>query len=193
MVAAVLFGMLSLSAQAQTKVGIVDLRKIFDGYYKTKLADANLKESAADKDKQLKELTDSFKKGEEEWKKLVEKANDQAVASTEREKSKAAADKKLLELRELEQTVNQFTSTAKTQLTDQRGRMRDKILVEIQEKIAAKAKAGSFTLILDTASETLNKTPVILYNNGENDLTDAILTQLNASQPVTTPAPVDKK
>ncbi len=86
---------------AEMKIAIIDLRKVFDNYYKTKQADSNLKDEAGDLEKQRKDMMDDFKKGEADWKKLLEKANDQAIATEERTNSKKAAEKKLLELKYL--------------------------------------------------------------------------------------------
>src|SRR5215213_8667779 len=98
---------LTLGAQAQTKIGLIDLRKVFDSYYKTKQADAILKDEMNELAKQREEMITSLKKGEEEWKKLLEKSNDQSLSADERAKSKQTAEKKLIGLREDEQTLQQ--------------------------------------------------------------------------------------
>ncbi len=183
---AALIGCCSLPAQAQTtanKVGIIDLRKVFDGYYKTKQADVNLKDEAGDLEKQRKEMVDTFKKGEDEWKKLLDKSNDQAVSAAERDKSKQAAEKKLLELRGMEQTVKEFEASARAKLGEKQRRKRDAILHEIRETINTKSKSAGFTMVIDTAAESINNTPVVLFSNGENDLTESVLSQLNAAAP----------
>src|SRR5437868_3400835 len=72
---------LAPAAQAQPKIATVDLRKIFEGYYKTKQADAQLRERGVDAEKQYKGMLDDYQKANEDYKKLVESANDQAVAS----------------------------------------------------------------------------------------------------------------
>jgi outer membrane protein len=182
--AALLLSLFAINAEAQSlKIGIIDLRKVFDTYYKTKQADTNLKEEAAELDNQRKEMIESFKQSEDAYRDLVDKAADQAVSPEERERSKQTAEKRLMELRELEQTIQQFERTARAQLAEKQRRMRDRILGEIRETINAHAKRGNFTLIIDTAAETVNNTPVVLYNSGENDITNAILTQLNAAAP----------
>ncbi len=179
----VICSLLTGAAQAQTKIGLIDLRKVFDNYYKTKQADANLKDEAADLEKQIKEMVDDFKKGENDWKKLLDKSNDQAISSEERTSSKQAADKKLVELKDLEQTVAQFQRGSKAKLTEKQRRKRDAILEEIREAVNQKSKAAGYSMVIDSAAASINDTPVVMYNNGENDLTETILTQLNASAP----------
>ena len=76
-----LFGLLTTSALAQTRIATVDLRKLFENYYKTKIADAALKDRAAEMDKSHNEMLNDWKKAKEEYQKLLMAANDQAISS----------------------------------------------------------------------------------------------------------------
>ena len=46
---------------------------------------------------------------------------------------------------------------------------------------------------IDTAAESANNTPVVLYSNNENDMTEAVLSQLNAGAPADAPKAQDQK
>ena len=177
-----LFASSVAAVQAQPKIGTVDLKKVFDGYFKTKQADTTLKERAGDFEKTRKGMLDDYQSLNERYKKELESANDQAVAVDEREKRKKTAENTLIEIKKVEQDVTSFDRQARTTLGEHQRRMRDNVLREIREVITAKAKAGNFTLIVDTAAESVNSTPIVLHTNGENDLTDDILKQLNASR-----------
>jgi outer membrane protein len=190
--AALILAAFAAPVQAQPKIGVIDLKKVFDGYWKTKQADTQLKERAADLDKARKGMVEDYQKAGDEYKKLVEGTTDPALSTEERDKRKTSAEKKLLELKEIEQSVNQFDRTSRTTLSEQQRRMRDRILEDVREVINAKAKASGFTLVLDTAAESANQTPVVIYSNGENDLSDAVLSDLNAKAPVNLPAITDK-
>src|SRR5688572_7848602 len=184
---------LACPAAGQGKIAIVDLRKVFDDYYKTKAADAQLKDQAADLAKESKAYMDQYQKTSEDYKKLLDEANNQAVSSDEREKRKKAAEGKLVEIKELETTIRQFENTARTTLEEKKRQMRDKILAAIRDIINAKAKAAGYSMVIDVAAESVNQTPVVIYNNGDNDLTAAILQELNASAPITPKAEEPKK
>ena len=173
----------AVQAQAQPKIGTVDLKKVFDGYFKTKQADTTLKERAGDFEKTRKGMLDDYQSLNERYKKEIESANDQAVAVDEREKRKKIAENTLIEIKKVEQDVTSFDRQARTTLGEHQRHMRDNVLKEIREVVTAKAKAGNFTLIVDTAAESFNQTPIVLHTNGENDLTDDILKQLNANAP----------
>ena len=173
----------ALPVQAQTKIATIDLKKVFDSYYKTKQADVTLKERAADFDKSRKSMFDDYQKANEDYKKLLDSANDQAASSEERDKRKKNAEAKLLEIKEIEQNVTQFDRQSRTTLGEQQKHMRDNILREIRELITTKAKSSGFTLVVDTAAESINQTPVVLHTDGSNDMTDEIVKQLNANAP----------
>jgi outer membrane protein len=172
------------SALAQTKIATVDLKKLFDNYYKTKLAQAAIQERASQLDKDDKSMKDELKKGSDDYQKLVQQANDQALSADERDRRKQAADDKLKLLQENKTAIDQFERQAQTTLSEQRQRMRDNILVEIKAAVATKSKAVNATLVFDTAAETVNGTMAIVYSTGDNDLTDAVLAQLNAGAPI---------
>jgi outer membrane protein len=176
----------AVAAEGQ-KIATVDLRKVFDNYWRTKQADASLKEQAADLEKESKMMVDQFRKGESNYKKMLDGANDQALSAAEREKRKKEAENELLSLRDMETRIKQFDNTSRTTLGEKQRRMRDNILQEIRDTIKAKVKNGGYTLVLDTAAETVNGTPIVLYSAGNDDLTDTVLAQLNINAPASTP------
>ena len=172
------------SALAQTKIATVDLKKLFDNYYKKDLAQAAIKERADQLEKDDKSMKDDLQKGSDDYKKLLEQANDQALSADERDRRRQAADDKFKELQAKKAAIDQFDRQAQTTLGEQRQRMRDNILAEIKAAVTTKAKAAGDTMVFDTAAETISSTPAIIYSAGENDLTDAVLAQLNAGAPI---------
>jgi outer membrane protein len=189
----VLVSVFSGSAWAQNRIATVDLRKLFDNYWKTKQADAALKDRAADLDKEDKTMRDDLKKANDDYQKLLADANDQAVSAEERDKRKTLAEAKLKDIKDSEDAIVQFERQARTTLAEQQRRMRENVLVEIRSVLSAKAKAAGFALVVDTAADSVNSTPVILFASGENDLTEATLSQLNAGAPVETSKPAEKE
>ena len=169
---------------AETKLATVNLKKIFDGYWKTKQADLNLKEKAGEFDKKRKEMVDDYQKTNADYKKLVDSASDPAVSADERDKRKKNAEIKLREIQEIEQSIQQFDRSARAQLAEMQRNMRDKIVAEIRGVVDTKAKGANYSLVLDSSAESITQTPLVLFNDGKADLTDEILTQLNTSAPL---------
>ena len=188
----VLISVLSGSAWAEGRIATIDLRKVFEGYWKKKQAEANLKDRQADMEKEDKNMRDDYKKAKDEYDALLTSANDQNASPEERGNRKKAAETKLKQIKDLEDTIGQYERQARTTIAEQSQRMRANILTEIRNVVTAKAKAAGFALVIDTAAESANSTPVILYTSDENDLTDTVLLQLNATAPVETPKAEEK-
>ena len=182
--ALLLVSFLSGSALAQGKIATVDLQKLFDNYYKTKLAAASLEESRAQLAKDEKGMLDDLKKGTEDYQKLVSQASDMALSADERSRRQQAAEDKKKQLQAADAAIKQFDQQANVTLGEKRTRMRDNVLIEIKAAVASKAKAAGCSLVIDSAAITPNNTQVLVYNNGDNDLTDAILAQINAGAPI---------
>ena len=174
---------LALPALADQKIAIIDLKKVFDEFYKTKIADAAIKDDAAALDKERKSLTDQYQKLADDYKKALEDANNQAISFDEREKRKKSAEGKLIEINDIEQSIKQFDRTAKSNLEEKQRIAREKILKEIQTIVNNKAKAGGYALVLDSAAEAASRTAVVFYTNGQDDLTTPVLKELNANAP----------
>jgi outer membrane protein len=179
----VLVSLLGGSALAQNRIATVDLRKVFDGYWKKRQAEAALKDRNADIEKEGRNMVDDYKKAKEEYQNLLAGAGDQAVSSEERDKRKTAAEEKLRRMKEMEDSITTYERQARTTIGEQSQRMRSNILKEITNVVNAKAKAANFSLVIDTAAESINSTPVFLYSSNENDITDAVLQQLNSTAP----------
>ena len=137
------FTMIAPVGAAEQKIGLIDLKRVFDGYYKTKQADTQLKERVADSEKVLKGMVEDYQKAQEDYKKLIDSSNDQAVSADEREKRKKNAEAKLTELQDIERSVRQFRTTTQTALEEQKRRMREEILTYLKGVIASHAKRGN--------------------------------------------------
>jgi outer membrane protein len=179
-VMALLFAM---PAMAQSRIATIDLGKVFNNYWKRQQAQAALTDRGHDLEKQMKDLMTDYKKLQDDYNKLLASANDQSVTPEERDKRKAAAEAKLQDIKSSETNIRAFQDDATAKIDSQKKRMRDSILEDIRTAVTAKAKAANYSMVIDTASDNMNETPVVLYSNGENDLTTAILTQLNATAP----------
>jgi Skp family chaperone for outer membrane proteins len=172
-----------VASAADQKVGTVDLGKVFDKYYKTIQSTASIKLEAADMEKERKQMVDSAERHKVEWQKLIDKANDQAVSSEERDKSKRAAEQKYIELENDKQSITEFERVASSRLREKELQRRDDIVKEIRQILNADAKAAGYTLVLDVSGQSQNMVPVVLYNTGSNDLTDVLIKELNSTAP----------
>jgi outer membrane protein len=171
------------AAHAEAKIAIIDLQKVFTNYWKTIQANAQIEEQKTDIKKRTQAMSDDYLKAKQDYKRLIDSSIDQAVSSDEREKRKAAAEKKVQEINEIEQTAKLYQNNSEESLALQIRHMRDRILGDIRDLVEAKARAGGYSPVINVAAETAGATPVVLYNNGQNDISEEILSQLNAGAP----------
>lgn len=188
--------LLTSAAQAQAKIAVVDLKKVFDGFWRTKQADVQLKERAADFEKNRQNLIEDYKKANEEFKKLIESANDQAVSAEERDKRKKSVEKMQTDLRDQATSIRTFDDTARRNLGEQQLRMRESVLRDIRGVVEEKSRASGYQLVMDVAATSANQTPIVLFTSltgTDSDISDAVLKQLNANAPPEAAKPEEKK
>jgi outer membrane protein len=185
--------LLTISVRAaDLKIGTIDLQKVFEGYFKTKLANAAIQDEIAGLKKDNAALIEEHTKAVDDYKKALDEANNQAVSADEREKRKKEAEGKLIRINDLRQTIDQFERTAKGNIDEKLRQSREKIVKEIKEVIATKCKSNGMSMVFDSGTSE-GRLPMVLYTNGTNDLTDEILTHLNANAPPDLPKVEEKK
>lgn len=180
---AVLLAISAPATFAQGKIGVVDLRLLFEGYFKTKQADAKIKERAAELDKEREEMISGIRADEEAFRKADELAKDLSVSSDEAERRKTVAADLLRKLQEKQQTIQSWERQATATIQEQQTRMRARVLEEIQTEINTVAKRDGFYMVIDKDATSVNQTKVLIYHSGENDITDQVLSNLNSGAP----------
>jgi outer membrane protein len=185
LIIAVLLMTVAFSASAQTKMATVDMKKLLKGYYKTKMAENALEKKRDDLRKELKDMANGLDKAKTDYKTLLDQANDPAISSDERDRRKQAASDKVREINNSQAALESFQRQAESQLQDQSQRMTVNLITEIQNAVGDRAKAGGYTVVMNSANPE-----AVVYANNDADITDAVLKQLNAGAPIDVTQPV---
>jgi len=184
--AAITASLLSTTALAQGKVGVINLTKVFDEFWRTKQADIQIKDRLSEFEKMGQSMYDDYKKANEEFGKQIEAANDPALSKEESEKRRKDLDKKRKDIMEMENNIKQFQGNSQRALMEQRGRVRESILRDVRGEIEEKTKAGGYATVLDISAQSANGTPVVIFTTlagGESDLSDSVAKALAATAP----------
>jgi outer membrane protein len=184
--AAITASLLSTTALAQGKVGVINLTKVFDEFWRTKQADIQIKDRLSEFEKMGQSMYDDYKKANEEFGKQIEAANDPALSKEEADKRRKDLDKKRKEILETESNIKQFQSNSQRALMEQRGRVRESILRDVRGVLEEKSKAGGYATVLDVSALSANGTPVVIYTTltgGESDLSESVAKTLAATAP----------
>lgn len=176
-------GALCLRAEAVDRpVVYVNMERAFSGFYKTKLADEQLKQQAEEFNQERKKLTDELERLQQEFSALREEAQNIALSEDARALKRSAAEEKLIELRDLETRIRRFDESKQKQLEDQTRRMRKRIVDEIRQTITEYAQKNGYGLVLDSSGQSFNGVEVVLYADVRSDITDDILAELNKTK-----------
>lgn len=164
---------------AELKIAVVDMDKIFQNYYKTKIADSTLKQQADIYKAWVKKLNDSLVKLEEEFKVVRDASQNIALSSAEREAKRFEAQKKYRETREKQVEIEQYSVEKTQQYKQLEAQKRNDILTEITEEIKRRAVLEGYNLVLDKSGKTLNGIPAVVYSSATFDITEPVLAELN--------------
>ena len=173
---------------AESRIVFINMDRAFSEFYKTKLADTQLKEQSGQVLAERKKLTDEYEALQPVCSKLREEAQNTALSEDVRAQKRNAYEEKLVEIRDFEAKIKRFDDTRRKQLDDQSRRMRKRIVDEIMETIQIFARNQMYTAVLDTSGQSLNGVPNVLFVEPRVDITAEVIAALNRGQPAAAPA-----
>ena len=192
--AAVAFLPSTVSAQSVTiRIGTVDMKKVFESYYKTKDAESKINEARNNAKKELEERMDTAKKLLEEVKKLDEDINRPELGKEAKEQKTKARGEKAGDLQTMDREIREFQASREKQLQEQSVRMRGGIVDEINKVVSEKVKADGYDIVFDRSGPSLNGVPVVLYAKETYDFTPDVITALNKNRSAEAPEPAAAK
>jgi outer membrane protein len=191
LVAALLGGGFVSTASAQIRIGTVDMKRVFESYYKTKDAEQKINEQRNTAKKELEDRLETYRKAVSEVQKIDEEIKRPELSASARDaKEKDRADK-VANINNMQRENNDFRETREKQLQEQSVRMRSAIVEEINRVVTDRVKAESYDIVFDRSGPSLNGVPVLLYAKESYDFTTDVVTALNKSKgtEVATPEP----
>ena len=172
-----------LTATAEQKFGTVDLKRVFDGYWRTKSYSEQLKNETAESTLELERRATKLKAEFDAYRKTAQELTDPSLPKEQLDKNQARLAQRADELRESERELNTKMQQARDMLAQRQDNAKTKVMEDIRRMVAEKGKAGGYDMVFDVSGGTSNGAPMIIFHNGKNDLSDAVLTQLNANAP----------
>jgi outer membrane protein len=182
--AAAVFCCGATAAQAQQlKVGVVDMNKVFSGYYKTKDAENKINDAREVAKKELDDRMESHKQLLDEINQLNKDIDNAALSASAKADRQKKREEKIQQVRSLEQEITDFKQSREKQLQEQAVRMRNQIVEEIMTIINAKVKSDNYDLVFDKSGQSLNGVQIVLHSNDKMEFSDDVITALNKNRP----------
>jgi outer membrane protein len=177
------------SANAQIKVGVVDMNAVFTQYFRTKDAEAKLNDARAAAKKELDDRLETLKKAMDEINKINADLEKPELSKEAKDKATKGRDEKVNEARTLDREITEFRGTRERQLQEQFVRMRKDIIDDIMKIVNDKVKTAGFDLVFDKSGMSMGQIPVLVYSRTDLDFSKEIIDTLNKNAPKATPAP----
>ena len=180
-------GSLALSAPlsaAEYKIGTIDMKQVFDNYYKTKEQESKINEARTQAQKELADRMETFTKAQEEARKLNEEASKPELAQKAKEEKAKLLSERLQALGGLQREIQEFQQTREKQLTEQQVRSRNTLLEEINKVVESKVKGGGFDFVFDKSGQSLNAVPFLVFAKDSFDITADVSAELNKGKEV---------
>ena len=167
-------------AQAQDSRNVfVNLDKVFNEYYKTKLADAQIKKLEEEYNERMRDKVTELRAMNDQFVAAREMAQDTAVSEDMRNRKRGEAEELLIELRERETTIKEMEQTGRKELESELRRRRTRIIEEIKAEIQRYARAQGYQSVIDSSGKSLNFVELIIYADQRVDITADIIALLN--------------
>jgi len=170
-------------AFAQSKVGIVDMNKVFTSYYKTKDAEKRLNDARTQAKSDLDSRLETLKASMEEINKLEAATKKPELTADKKEAAIKQRDEKISEVRNLDREIGEFRQTRERQLQEQFMRMRGDIVQDIMKVVETRVKSDGYDLVFDSSGLGISQVRVVLYSAPSLDFSDSIITELNKGAP----------
>jgi outer membrane protein len=171
------------SANAQVKMGTLDMNAIFTQYYKTKDAEAKLNEARAAAKKELDDRLENLKKSMDDINKINADIEKPELSKDAKAKMTKDRDEKVNDARNLDREITEFRGTRERQLQEQFVRMRKDIIDEIMKVVNDKVKEAGYDVVFDKSGMSMGQIPVLVYSRSDLDFSAAIVTALNKNAP----------
>jgi len=183
----VILVLLTHAALAQVKpalaIATVSLDKVYNGYWKKDQEYEKLKKKQEDNRGKIEKYNAELSKEGDALQRMIQRLRDPNLTSAEKAKRQQQVADKQRAFQQLQQSIQSAQNSARQDLELELRKVRKGIIEEIQQVVAAKAKAKGYGLVLDKSGQSAAIAPIVVFSVDGNDLTEEVLKQLNLSAP----------
>ena len=174
---------LGYTLNAATAIGVISLEKVYNGYWRTDVENKKLKSKQEEALDRIKKLEESLRKQGTVLGNMIKAMQDPRLAAAERSNRQQQVQTKQKELQQMQDAIQGFRERTRKDLELDMRKEREQIMEEIQQIVSTEAKKRKLNLVLDEAARSAAIAPIVIFTDGENDLTEEVLRQLNLSDP----------
>lgn len=156
------------------RVAVVDMARVMNTYPETQGADETIDKLVDEFEEERRDLLERYQELKQEYAEARKDAESPMWSESERKKKEADAEAKLTAIRDHERNVRETAEFRQEQISDQRERMRKRIMGKLHGIVSDYAAENGYHLVLD-ASKGVSMLPPVVYSVEALDITEGIL------------------
>ena len=169
----------ALPALGAGNIAVVDLAKVFNSYYRTRIIDQDIAEQGKVYRNYIARQAEILRKDETEFRTKLNSSMNIALAAAERQKRQEEVKELERKLKIRRAELEQYASERAKALRESAARERTKVIDEIRSEIRRRAAIEGYTLVLDRSARSTSDTAMVLYSADALDITDKVIEELN--------------
>jgi len=168
--------MLGIAAHAQSKIGTIDMQKVFDAYHETLQFELDMQTDPdmkylEDLDAKRRRLTNSLND-------LIQRASSVAISEATKGELQEQGRKQSLDLRQTEDDIKRI----RRKIEGKKRTKREEISSKLMNIVSKYGHENGYDMLIDSSGSTLNGIPTILFAKPGMDQTEAIIAHVNEGQ-----------
>jgi len=179
---------LTVHAQAEPKILVVDIAKVFDNHYAKQAEEAKLRADAKKAEDDMQHLVKEGNDLVDQYKELVDQSKNPALTPEARAKAEDDSKKKMDEITSKQNELNSFKETVQRQFQERIQTIHSGLVSSIGIAATNVAKRHGVTLLLDKSGISAFGAPFLIYSDPAYDITDEVITEVNKDRPLLPPA-----
>tara|TARA_S200000501_G_scaffold52639_1_gene42764 strand:- start:4807 stop:5376 length:570 start_codon:yes stop_codon:yes gene_type:complete len=170
---------LSAASYADQKIAYVNLKELFEKFYKTELAQDQINQQIDEVSYERELRLDDINSIRKEIEKLREESRDEMLTDEARKNKRFQLEDRLIEMQEAQSDMKEYETLRRKQIEEQNSRMQKGLIDEIQSVIVNFAEEKNFDCVIDNSANSSTGTDIILFVGENADITAEVLGRLN--------------
>jgi len=167
------------TVRAADEIVFIDLQEVFKQFYKTQLAQDQIRQQIDDIKMERDEIEKEVSVLKKEIEDLRTDSRDETLSEEIRANKRDLLEEKLVALQKKETEMADFEKLRMQQIDQQNQRMTKKLFDEIHEAVINHAKSKSYAAVVDRSAQSRIGTDLVLYTSPKVDITANVLAVLN--------------
>jgi outer membrane protein len=174
---------LTLHAQPEPKVLVVDIAKVFENHYAKQAAETKLQADVKKAEEGMQQLVKAGNDLVDQYKDLVDQSKNPALTPEAKAKVDDESKKKMDEITTKQNELNSFKQTAQRQFQERIQNIHSVLVDGISKTATEIAKRRGATLLFDKSGISAFGANVLIYSDPAYDITDEVIKEVNKDRP----------